>query len=583
MKKFSFIKSTKNVILLSIALIAFVIFSLTANLIASRQYIDGRRINEDLLTNIAEKEARKLEKDIELMTQEARVLSSIIENSPILEADTYDGFIYENIKNKPLVFGMGYWFEPYYYSPDLKYFGPYFYKDDNDQIIKTMAYSNEDYDYFKHEWYKLNMDSSDELTFTEPYYDELLSTMFLTAVVKINRNNDVIGVVSIDMTLRELGNYLDMLDSINMAKSYIITKEGYLMGSDHEAKGLTHYSIYDANDDLLVKIHDKAYKNDLPGVLVDEDDHFCVWAPIGDTGMRLVMLHSTSLIMKDIDQSILITIFFFVIAIILLLLLTNYILTRQIEAPLRQVLLSQLKLSDQHDKASQIASINSKKEITDVQDMILMLNQLMTERQEYTAEVEKGYVVTVRSLSNAIEAKDKYTRGHCDNVTRFSLETAKKLGIPDSDLKTLEYAALLHDVGKIGIPSNILNKPSKLNDEEYELIKEHSTIGYEILKDIDFLRRSAEIIYQHHERVDGKGYPRGLMKSQLDILTRIITVSDAYDAMTSARAYRVNPMNPEKAFKILRDEAGTQFDEDVVEAFIQVVKQDVADHSPDKA
>lgn len=576
MKKFRFLKSTKNIILLSIAIIAFVIFSLIANLIASRQYTDGKRMNEDLLTNIAEKEARKLEKDIELMTQEARVLSSIIENSPTLEPEIYDAFIYENIKDKPLIFGMGYWFEPYSYDPELKYYGPYIYKEDDGTIVKTMAYSNEDYDYLNWDWYTSNINSTDDLTFTEPYYDDYLDTMFLSAVTKVNRSAKTVGVVSIDMTLREISYYLDMIDAINHTNSYIITREGYMMGSYQEAKGLTHYSIYDNKDPHMLKIHEQAYENDNPGVLA-AGDRFYGWAPIGDTGMRLVMLHSTSLIMKDIDQSILITVVFFIAAIILLILLTNYILTKQIEEPLRQVLISQLKLSDQKSSISDLASLTSEKEITDVQKMIYMLNRLMTERLEYTTEVEKGYVVTVRTLSNAIEAKDKYTRGHCDNVTRYSLETAKRLGVPDSDLPALEYAALLHDVGKIGIPSNILNKPNKLTEEEYELIKQHPTIGYEILKDIEFLGRSAEIVYQHHERVDGKGYPRGLVKNQLDILTRIITVSDAYDAMTSARAYRLNPLSQEEAFSILREDSGTQFDQDVVEAFIQVVSEEM-DH-----
>jgi len=145
----------------------------------------------------------------------------------------------------------------------------------------------------------------------------------------------------------------------------------------------------------------------------------------------------------------------------------------------------------------------------------------------------------------------------------FLAENANKI----EDLVVLEYAALLHDVGKIGIPSSILNKPTRLSEEEFDIIKTHPTIGYEILKDIEFLKRSALIIYQHHERIDGKGYPRGLTKDELDILTRIITVTDAYDAMTSARPYRKEPLSHKEAMEILIEGSGTQFDGDIVDAF----------------
>ena len=122
-------------------------------------------------------------------------------------------------------------------------------------------------------------------------------------------------------------------------------------------------------------------------------------------------------------------------------------------------------------------------------------------------EVRSGYIITVKSLSNAIEAKDKYTKGHCERVTTYALDTARRMGLSEEELVSLEYAAILHDVGKIGMPISVLNKPGRLTDEEFKLIMSHPKVGYEIVKDIKFLAKSVDIVLHHHERVDGKGYP----------------------------------------------------------------------------
>lgn len=565
-------------------MIALVIFYLIANIITSRQYADANRINEDLLINIAEKEARNLEKDIELITQEARVLSLLIENSPQLDSTQYDAFIFEHILDKSLVFGMGYWFEPYYYDGNKKYYGPYIYKNEVGELIKTMHYSSEDYDYHQWAWYRDSFKYESDIHFTEPYYDEHLDTMFMTASSKINRENKQVGVVTIDITLREFSQYLTLLDTNYEARSFILTAEGLQLSVNQQTDGFAQSYLSMSSDPVLVQLDMTVQDSDKASTYLNADRYFA-WAPIGDTGMRLVMEHSRDSILGDIDRSVLITVIFFVLALIILLLMTNYILTRRIELPLKKIIMDHvddttLGMTRAPYLEAQTDSAN------DFDKMIQLINKLIIDRRQYTdnlnqkniqlrsllEEVENGYIITVRSLSNAIEAKDKYTRGHCDNVTNFSLATARKLGVSADDLSTLEYAALLHDVGKIGIPSSILNKPGKLTNEEYDLIKEHSTIGYEILKDIDFLRRSAEIVYQHHERIDGNGYPRGLTGDQLDILTKIITIADAYDAMTSVRAYRLDPLSHETASDILRRESGTQFDGHTVEVFLEVVQ-----------
>jgi len=177
---------------------------------------------------------------------------------------------------------------------------------------------------------------------------------------------------------------------------------------------------------------------------------------------------------------------------------------------------------------------------------------------------------TIRALSNAIEANDEYTRGHCDRVTHYALQIANALALDSSTLQQLEFAAMLHDVGKIGVPHHILNKPSALSPEERMVVEKHPQIGYTIVKDVAFLAESSVIIRHHHEHFDGKGYPEGLSGGQIPLASRILCIADAFDAMTSARAYRRNPMTFKQALAELENKSGSQFDPQLVRIMVRV-------------
>jgi putative nucleotidyltransferase with HDIG domain len=183
---------------------------------------------------------------------------------------------------------------------------------------------------------------------------------------------------------------------------------------------------------------------------------------------------------------------------------------------------------------------------------------------------DEAYDRLVRAFVTAIEVKDLYTRGHSERVSTLSVHVAEDLGIPYDARRLAGYAALLHDVGKIGIPGCIINKPGALDDDEFEVIKQHPTIGAEILRDIDFLDPVLDIVRYHHERLDGLGYPHGLRAEQLDDLVRIVTTVDAFDAMTSTRSYR-RAWGVDEALAELRRCAGTQFDPRMVESLARVV------------
>jgi hypothetical protein len=187
-------------------------------------------------------------------------------------------------------------------------------------------------------------------------------------------------------------------------------------------------------------------------------------------------------------------------------------------------------------------------------------------------EFEQFMVNIVKSLVYAIEAKDVYTRGHSERVSRYSMELGEKLGFTGKQKIDLQWASILHDIGKIGIPERILNKPDQLNDEEFAIIKRHPVKGAKILTPINQLARSLPGIQHHHERFDGNGYPDGLKGRDIPILARIIAVADTFDAIVSTRAYR-QAMQPQKAMRIIAEVAGTQLDPDIVEVFGELFDQ----------
>jgi len=178
------------------------------------------------------------------------------------------------------------------------------------------------------------------------------------------------------------------------------------------------------------------------------------------------------------------------------------------------------------------------------------------------------YQEIINAMVSAIELKDKYTEGHAKRVTNLAKGLATHMGLSESQITTVEAAAILHDVGKIGISSEVLNKPGKLTLEEYEIIKEHPSFTKKILENIKEFSEVVKIAYMHHEYHNGKGYPQGIEGHGIPIESAIISVVDAFDAMTTDRSYR-SAMSEEQSIKILIEERGEQFNPQVVDAFIE--------------
>jgi HD-GYP domain-containing protein (c-di-GMP phosphodiesterase class II) len=192
--------------------------------------------------------------------------------------------------------------------------------------------------------------------------------------------------------------------------------------------------------------------------------------------------------------------------------------------------------------------------------------------EEALADLKRSYDLTLEALGGTLDLKDAQTQGHCNRVTAYTIAIAQKMGLPKEEIMSvIARGAFLHEIGLMAIPDNILilRKPDKLNDEEFGKMREHSYLGYTILRNIPFLAEAAEIVYAHHERYDGTGYPRGLKGDEIPLGARIVSIADTLDAMTSDRPYR--PAHTfEAARKEIEESSGRKFDPQIVRVFLEM-------------
>ena len=208
---------------------------------------------------------------------------------------------------------------------------------------------------------------------------------------------------------------------------------------------------------------------------------------------------------------------------------------------------------------------------------IINLSELMKDLEqkveEKTRQIEQISFETIATIASMIEAKDSYTKGHSVRVSEYSARLARELGWSEDQISNLRYVALLHDIGKVGIPDSVLNKPGKLTEIEFGVIKSHTSIGGDILNDIKTIAGVSLGAKFHHERYDGKGYPLGVAGEEIPEIARIICIADAFDAMNSKRVYRDN-LSREEICLQLEQGSGTQFDPNFVSAFLKLIKDD---------
>lgn len=209
----------------------------------------------------------------------------------------------------------------------------------------------------------------------------------------------------------------------------------------------------------------------------------------------------------------------------------------------------------------------------DIDMMMFIANSagIGMENARLLKQLQTTYVSTLKTMVSIIEAKDSYTKGHTERVTSYALAIAGRLGLNEKETRAITFGALLHDIGKLGVMDNIIHKSGKLSDDEWDLLKSHPVISAEIVDKMEFLTGVSEIVKHHHENWDGRGYPDGLLGDGIPLGARIVTVADAFDAMTTDRSYR-RALSTEQAIERLEAGAGTQFDPRVIRVFVRYIR-----------
>ena len=242
----------------------------------------------------------------------------------------------------------------------------------------------------------------------------------------------------------------------------------------------------------------------------------------------------------------------------------SLMLARSVAKPIDRLSRSLTAIARSRDFDTPVPALGAYAELDDLTETF---NGLMTSVSAAEAETRRTYVGAIRALALALDARDQYTAGHSERVSAMSVAVGTQLGLAGLELETVRLGALLHDIGKIGVSDAVLHKPGPLTPAEFEMIKEHPVTGARILRSVAFLAPHLPIVELHHERPDGKGYPHGLRADEIPLHARIVHVVDAFDAMTSARAYRPAWSTTEALQELWRC-AGTQFDAEAVQALV---------------
>jgi putative nucleotidyltransferase with HDIG domain len=264
---------------------------------------------------------------------------------------------------------------------------------------------------------------------------------------------------------------------------------------------------------------------------------------------------------------------FIAIGAIVLALAASITLARLLARPIGQLSSSLAAMAASHDVTSRLPLSGSSREVDALTETF---NALMASVADAEAQTEAAYTGAIRALATALDARDPYTAGHSDRVSVLSVAIGRTLLLPVDDLEVLRLGALLHDIGKIGVPDDVLRKPGALTDAEFDTIKQHPVLGARILRSVPFLAPHIPIVELHHERPDGRGYPSGLRGDDIPLAARIVHVADAYDAMTSARAYRGARPSGDALRELWRC-AGTEFHADIVAALATALPRVTSD------
>ncbi len=498
-------------------------------------------------------------------------LASDIEALPHYDSQLIMTITKSYIANEPLLFGGGFWLEPYAYNAQTKYYGPYVFKLGQGKYHVTWDYSNSEYNYHAHDWYRKGLQTKNAVAWSEPYLDYVTSVQMITAASPILKNGQIVGVTTIDVHITSFLNEISKIQVGSHGYAFLVSSEGLYLNHPAKEKNLAMKITEDTDEAVrsLGKEILEASGTELRRLLLDGIEMFAVFTPVGNTGMKLVLIMPVADAYGPVTAIVHENILLFIAAIFLFALLLTFLFNRKISRPIQKL----MEAADQIGKGNLSTPVqqDSKDELghlaLSLEAMREKLADFVSQLQLANTQLSEAYEVTIRAFYEALERRESSTAEHSLELNVIALEIGRRMDLSEEQLRHLNWGTLLHDIGKLAIPDRVLLKPGKLTFEEYELIKKHPTLGYEILNGADYLKETAEIALYHQEKFDGSGYPNGLKGKEIPLLARICTVADAFQAMIADRPYRKG-LSMEEAIEEIQRCSGTHFDPEIVEVFL---------------
>ncbi|MCD4786053.1 MAG: HD domain-containing protein [Candidatus Eremiobacteraeota bacterium] len=483
-----------------------------------------------------------------------------------------DNYLKEVVKKNDNIYGACIAFEPHAFNLNKESYAPYYYHKNGKVEFSQLATSR--YNYFEKEWYEIPKEKGKAM-WSEPYYDEGGGNVMMTTYsAPFYSDGKFAGIATSDISLEKLTDDINKIKILETGYVFIISKKGYFLSFPNKILTLKG-NLFDYDNNLAKKM-----TSGKSGVARGSDPHlnkdsWIVFHPIEFADFSIGIVYPHDEIMQNIYQLQHRNIAIGAIGLLILLIII-ILLSKSISRPLSELARDAKKIED----GNLDFEITVETRTYEVSVLEHSMNKMVKSLKEYieslkiaNAAKERLFVSSIKALANAIEARDPYTRGHSDRVTEYSVKIAEKMGLNEDEVRKIEYASLLHDIGKIEVRESVLNKPGRLTSEEFGIMKQHPVYGAKIMEPVDEFSEMVPYMYHHHESYDGKGYPGGLKKDKIPLASRIIAVADTFDAMTSNRPYR-KALPVEVALEEIEKKIGTQFDPDAAKAFLEIAKTD---------
>ncbi|MFZ5353209.1 MAG: methyl-accepting chemotaxis protein [Bacillota bacterium] len=415
--------SLKAMFILFVVTITLIIFSGQAFFSIYQFSTSTTRYVQDLLKSEVEKESSILFGRINNVAKAGEALANTISSMNTFTESVLFDVIKKNIAGDSLIAGSGYWFEPYLYEPQTKYYGPYIYKD-GDNMVLTWDYSNEAYDYHSQDWYKVGLNTKESVVYTLPYYDATLNTTFMTCTSPIIKNGRTIGVTTADMTLNEIREYIKGIRVGNNGYAYIITAEGKYWAKSDKVEEDLQKSILEETDKELVALGNEIIKADKTGLVdLKNSNQIAVYSPVGNTGLYLVLMYPRSEAFSVLNNLVIYNIGAFVISTVIFVLLLSLVITKTVANPLKHIVNNARRIAE-GDLSSYKASIKKSSARSEISLLSETFENMVQNMRLLISEVKQTGATLIEASQKMKEATEE-TSLEAERITATVSELAR--------------------------------------------------------------------------------------------------------------------------------------------------------------